>query len=102
MYSYISIIASSLAIIGYVPEIYFSIHSYYNPSNKFNNQIVQNVSWTIWAISSILSISYSVLNKEYFFLANYSITLSLNLTTLFVKSVYNHHSSSNNINAIAA
>lgn len=74
-YVYLSIIASSFVVVGYFPEIYLTILQK-NPSGY---------SFGLWLIAGFFSITYNVLNEEYFSAINYSINTFLTIIVLFVK-----------------
>uniref|UniRef100_A0A6C0DKB4 PQ-loop repeat-containing protein n=1 Tax=viral metagenome TaxID=1070528 RepID=A0A6C0DKB4_9ZZZZ len=76
---YLSIISSTLVIIGYLPEIYVTTFQIKNiDSTKYSS--------TIWLFGGILGSLYSGLNNsDTFILVNYSINTSLNLLTLILK-----------------
>ena len=78
-YVYLSIISSSLIVIGYLPEIYFTIFQIKNvDSTKYSS--------TLWLIGGVLGTVYSGINNaDTFIIINYSINTSLNLLTLFLK-----------------
>lgn len=88
-YIYLSIMASSFVVIGYFPEIYLTILQK-NPSGY---------SFGIWLIAGFFSISYNVLNEEYFGAVNYSINTFLTIIVLLVKihckKIENAHDDSN-------
>jgi len=74
-YVYLSIIASSFVVVGYFPEIYLTILQK-NPSGY---------SFGLWLVAGFFSITYNVLNEEYFSAINYSINTFLTVIVLFVK-----------------
>lgn len=74
-YVYLSIIASSFIVVGYFPEIYLTILQK-NPSGY---------SFGLWLIAGFFSITYNVLNEEYFSAINYSINTFLTIIVLFLK-----------------
>ena len=76
-YYYLSVAGTSIAIIGYIPEIYYRIKS---KQASFENLPI----WILWVISTSLNSIYCYLNKEYYVLGNYLINLGMNLTTLLV------------------
>jgi uncharacterized protein with PQ loop repeat len=97
-YYFLSIAGTSIAIIGYIPEIYYRITS---KQASFENLPI----WILWVISTSLNSIYCYLNKEYYVLGNYLINLGMNLTTLLVTFYFYYKSSkkvlptiSNNIN----
>jgi hypothetical protein len=79
---YLSIISSSFIIIGYLPEIYFTIFQIKNvDSTKYSS--------TLWLLGGIFGTVYSGLNNaDTFIIVNYSINTSLNLLTLLLKIYY--------------
>jgi hypothetical protein len=79
---YLSIISSSLIIIGYFPEIYLTIFQIKDvDSTKYSS--------TIWLLGGLLgSIYIGLNNSDTFIIANYSINTSLNLVTLVLKIYY--------------
>lgn len=145
-YDILSILSSVIAILGYIPEIYYSLYNpereipkdlldanfqeskgvcigllrlaspesnqvkdwnpetfvsgiHRCPSQKDSNIIYHNyyftitynhlksTSWTLWSISSMLSIIYSCLNYQYLFLVNYGIILLFNILVMVSKNV---------------
>jgi len=81
-YVYLSIISSSLIIIGYLPEIYFTVFQIKNvDSTKYSS--------TLWLIGGILGTVYSGINNvDTFIIVNCSVSTSLNLLTLVLKIYY--------------
>jgi hypothetical protein len=81
-YVYLSIISSSLIIIGYLPEIYFTVFQIKNvDSTKYSS--------ALWLISGILGTVYSGINNvDTFIIVNCSVNTSLNLLTLVLKIYY--------------
>jgi hypothetical protein len=81
-YVYLSIISSSLVIIGYLPEIYFTVFQIKNvDSTKYSS--------ALWLISGILGTVYSGINNvDTFIIVNCSVNTSLNLLTLVLKIYY--------------
>jgi hypothetical protein len=81
-YVYLSIISSSFIIIGYLPEIYFTVFQIKNvDSTKYSS--------ALWLISGILGTVYSGLNvADTFIIVNCSVNTSLNLLTLVLKIYY--------------
>jgi hypothetical protein len=79
---YLSIISSTLVIIGYLPEIYVTIFQIKNiDSTKYSS--------TIWLFGGILGSLYSgINNSDTFIIVNYSVNTSLNLLTLILKIYY--------------
>lgn len=91
-YVYLSIISSSLIVIGYLPEIYFTVFQIKNvDSTKYSS--------TIWLIGGILGTIYSGINNaDTFIIVNCSISTSLNLLTLVFK-IYYYYKIKNSISA---
>ena len=81
-YTEISILASVLAALGYMPEFYFII-------NKIENKNYANIIWIIWCSSSFLSVLYAGLNEEYFMFANCFTIFTLNSSMFLLKLKYN-------------
>jgi hypothetical protein len=81
-YTEISILASVLAALGYMPEFYFII-------NKIENKNYSNLIWIIWCSSSFLSVLYAGLNEEYFMFANCFTIFALNSSMFLLKLKYN-------------
>ena len=81
-YIYLSIISSGFVIVGYLPEIYFTMFEVKNvDSTKYSS--------TLWLIGGILGTLYSgVNNADTFIIVNYSINTSLNFLTLLFKIHY--------------
>jgi hypothetical protein len=81
-YVYLSIISSSLIIIGYLPEIYFTVFQIKNvDSTKYSS--------ILWLIGGILGTVYSGLNNaDTFIMINCSINTILNILTLVLKIYY--------------
>lgn len=84
-YYFLSVAGTSIAIVGYIPEIYYRIKS---KQASFENLPV----WIIWVISTSLNSIYCYLNKEYYVLGNYLINLGMNLTTLLVTAYFYYKS----------
>lgn len=74
-YVYLSIIASSFVVVGYFPEIYLTILQKHNRGYSFG----------LWLIAGFFSITYNVLNNEYFSAINYSINTFLTVIVLILK-----------------
>ena len=74
-YIYLSIIASSFVVVGYFPEIYLTILQK-NPAGY---------SFGLWLVAGFFSITYNLLNEEYFSAINYSINTFLTVIVLIVK-----------------
>jgi hypothetical protein len=85
-YIYLSIISSTFVIVGYLPEIYFTMFQVKNvDSTKYSS--------TLWLIGGILGTLYSgVNNADTLIIVNYSINTSLNLLTLLLKIHYYYKS----------
>jgi hypothetical protein len=81
-YVYLSIISSTFIIVGYLPEIYFTIFQVKNvDSTKYSS--------TLWLIGGILGTVYGGINNaDRLIIINYSINTSLNLLTLILKLYY--------------
>jgi hypothetical protein len=81
-YVYLSIISSSLIVIGYLPEIYFTVFQIKNvDSTKYSS--------TLWLIGGVLGTVYSgVNNADTFIIINCCVNTSLNLLTLVLKIYY--------------
>jgi len=82
-YVYLSIVATSFVVVGYFPEIYLTILQK-NPSGY---------SFGFWLVAGFFSISYNVLNNEYFGAINYSINTFLTVLVLLVKLHYGNNES---------
>lgn len=74
-YIYLSIISSSFIVVGYFPEIYLTILQ----------KNTGGYSFGLWLIAGFFSITYNVLNEEYFSAINYSINTFLTIIVLLVK-----------------
>jgi hypothetical protein len=74
-YIYLSIISSSFIVVGYFPEIYLTILQ----------KNTGGYSFGLWLIAGFFSITYNVLNEEYFSAINYSINTFLTVIVLLVK-----------------
>jgi len=74
-YIYLSIIASSFIVVGYFPEIYLTILQKHNHGYSFG----------LWLIAGFFSITYNVLNNEYFSAINYSVNTFLTVIVLILK-----------------
>ncbi len=85
-YVYLSIISSTFIIVGYLPEIYFTIFQVKNvDSTKYSS--------TLWLIGGILGTVYGgVNNADTLIIVNYSINTSLNFLTLLLKIHYYYKS----------
>jgi uncharacterized protein with PQ loop repeat len=85
-YIYLSIISSTFVIVGYLPEIYFTMFQVKNvDSTKYSS--------TLWLIGGILGTLYSGVNKaDTLIIVNYSINTSLNFLTLLLKIHYYYKS----------
>ena len=83
-YGFLSIISSAFIFLGYFPEMYSTVRQIKNhPSIKY--------SWIFWICAGIFNITYSSLNREYFTMGNYSLTLLMNLIVLSLKAYYAQH-----------
>ena len=87
-YIYLSIISSAFVIVGYLPEIYFTMFQVKNvDSTKYSS--------SLWLIGGILGTLYSgVNNADTLIIVNYSINTSLNFLTLLLK-IYCYYKSTN-------
>jgi len=76
---YLSIISSAFIVVGYFPEIYFTIFQIKNiDSTKYSS--------TLWLVGGVLGTVYSGINNvDTFIIINYSVNTSLNLVTLLLK-----------------
>jgi len=85
-YIYLSIISSVFIIVGYLPEIYFTMFQVKNvDSTKYSS--------SLWLIGGILGTVYSgVNNADTLIIVNYSINTSLNFLTLLLKIHYYYKS----------
>jgi uncharacterized protein with PQ loop repeat len=85
-YIYLSIISSVFVIVGYLPEIYFTMFQVKNvDSTKYSS--------SLWLIGGILGTVYSgVNNADTLIIVNYSINTSLNFLTLLLKIHYYYKS----------
>lgn len=105
-YQYLSIMSSSLAVVGYIQELYFII--IYRKSKKSNIFI-----WLIWIISSGLRILYCGLNKNYLIMINFilnfffcCVSFTLNIYFLYnnqnyvLKNIENNNDIENNKNEL--
>ena len=83
-YGFLSIISSAFIFLGYFPEMYSTVKQIKNhPSIKY--------SWVCWICAGTFNIVYSSLNREYFTMGNYSLTLLMNIVVLSLKAYYSHH-----------
>ena len=73
----LSIIANSLGIIGYLPEIYTII---YNKKISITTHI-----WAIWVVSGFFALTYAIVIKDPYVIMSSCVGLSLNFITLTVK-----------------
>jgi CDP-diglyceride synthetase len=88
---YLSIIGSILVIIGYIPEIYYII--------KHKKADIENIYiWLIWSCASIFSLSYCLLNNQFYVMATYIIIFIMNTSTLLIKLYYFYNNNNNNNN----
>jgi hypothetical protein len=85
-YIYLSIISSAFVIVGYLPEIYFTMFQVKDvDSTKYSS--------TLWLIGGIFGTVYSGINKaDTIIIVNYSINTSLNFLTLLLKIHYYYKS----------
>jgi len=85
-YVYLSIISSTFIIIGYLPEIYFTIFQVKDvDSTKYSS--------TLWLIGGIFGTVYGGINNaDTLIIVNYSINTSLNFLTLLLKLHYYYKS----------
>jgi hypothetical protein len=82
-YEYISIVATTLSVLGYIPEIYnLSYSLFYNTIYKPHSS---KVIWFIWISSSILSFIYGIVIEDYY-IATYG-----GMNTLLNVSVFSLH-----------
>ena len=90
-YEAISIFASILIILGYLPEFYAL---YKSKEAKIENAYI----WIIWTIGSILALLYGILNEQYYLIATQITVFIMNSITLFSKVYYIYCYKSNNHN----
>ena len=80
-YEVISIIASILIILGYLPEFYILY--------KLKKAKLENIYiWIIWTSGSFLALLYGILNKQYYLIASQITVFIMNIITLFSKLYY--------------
>ena len=80
-YIYLSIIASILVIVGYIPEITSIL--------KTKTANIDNIYiWFIWSCGSIFSITFCYLNQEYYAMSTHVIIFTMNSTTFLLKLYY--------------
>lgn len=85
-YIYLSIIASTFVVVGYIPEFINII--------KTKQSTIENLYiWFIWSVGSIFSITFCLLNEEYFAMSTHIIIFSMNSTTFLLKLYYYNSSS---------
>ena len=80
-YEVISIVASILIILGYLPEFYAL---YKLKEAKIENAYI----WIIWTSGSLLALLYGILNKQYYLIATQITVFIMNIITLFSKIYY--------------
>jgi len=83
-YTFLSIMASVLVVIGYLPEFYSIIK---NKSKDVGNIYI----WIIWTTSSSLSVIYCILIEEYYVMVTNIIILLMNFLTFLLKYYYLHY-----------
>ena len=83
MFQIISIISSSLMVIGYIPEIYNLGYSAYYKTPL--NEITSRLIWLIWFSSSSLGAIYGFLIKDYYVTINFSINALLIIILFILK-----------------
>jgi uncharacterized protein with PQ loop repeat len=77
----ISIIASVLIILGYLPEFY---ELYKTKEAKIGNAYI----WIIWTTGSLLALLYGTLNEQYYLIATQITVFLMNILTLLSKIYY--------------
>lgn len=81
---YISLTATILCIIGYIPEIYALSYAIYT-----ENEIKPSSDmWLIWIFSALLSAYYAFVLNETYLIINTSTILSLNIIVYLLKIKY--------------
>jgi uncharacterized protein with PQ loop repeat len=81
MYYFLSIIASILVVLGYLPEFYDIC--------KTKTATIENMYiWFIWSAANIFSIVYCILNQYYYIMITHIIVFSMNSTTFLLKYYY--------------
>jgi hypothetical protein len=92
-YIFLSIIASIFVIIGYIPEITSIL--------KTKHATIDNLYiWFIWSCGSIFSITFFILNEEYYAMSTYIILFIMNSATFLLKLYYYKKSNYLNQNVI--
>ena len=82
-YFFLSIMATTLVILGYMPEFYTII--------TCKKKDVGNVYiWLIWTTGNTFSIAYCVLIQEYYIMATNIIVLIMNFSIFMLKYYYLH------------
>ena len=80
-YIFLSIIASIFVIIGYIPEITSIL--------KTKQATIDNLYiWFIWSCGSIFSITFCLLNEEYYAMSTHVIIFTMNSSTFLLKLYY--------------
>lgn len=77
-YEAISIVASILIILGYLPEFYTL---YKIKKVEMENAYI----WIIWTIGSFLALLYGILNEQYYLIATQITVFLMNIITLLCK-----------------
>lgn len=77
-YEAISIVASILIILGYLPEFYTM---YKIKKVEMENAYI----WIIWTIGSFLALLYGILNEQYYLIATQITVFLMNIITLLCK-----------------
>jgi len=80
-YEAISIIASVLIMLGYLPEFYAL---YKAKEAKIENAYI----WIIWTSGSLLALLYGILNEQYYLIATQITVFLMNTLTLLSKIYY--------------
>ena len=92
-YIFLSIIASIFVIIGYIPEITSILKT---KQSTMDNLYI----WFIWSCGSIFSITFCILNEEYYNMSTHVIIFTMNSTTFLLKLYYYKKNNYSNQNII--
>ncbi len=81
---YISLTATILCIIGYLPEIYTLSYAIYHEIE----QKTKSDMWSIWILSASFSVAYAFIINDLFIIINTVTILGLNIVVFFLKKKY--------------
>ena len=93
-YEYISIVATTLSVLGYIPEIYnLSYSLFYNTIYKPHSS---KIIWIIWISSSILSFIYGIVIDDYYIAIYGGMNTLLNVSVFSLHNIKEYKTIKNN------